>query len=296
MIGRRGFIQGAAGGALALGRMGGGAARAQIATCGNPTARFTALEAQSGGRLGVAIHDLESGAQLAYKARQRFAMCSTFKFVLVGALLARVDQGHENLGRKIPIAKSDLVSHAPTVEKHVGESLTLAELCEAAVTQSDNAATNLILRQLDGPRGFTAYARGLGDPVTRLDRWEPLMSEGTPGEVRDTTSPQAMVDNMRKLVLGNALSPGSRHQLTEWLVANQTGGATLRAGLPGAWRIGDKTGAGDHGTRNDVAIAWPPGRKPVIVAAYLNGSKLNASGRDAVLAEVGRIVAATIAA
>lgn len=294
MIGRRDIIFGMAGGGLALGLVSPGGAKAEILTCGPTTARFDALEAQSGGRLGVAALDLETGAVRAHKARQRFPMCSTFKFVLAGCVLARVDQGRENLGRKIPVRASDLVSHAPTVEKHVGGSMTLADLCEAAITQSDNAATNLILGQIGGPKGLTAFARSLGDATTRLDRWEPLMSESAPGDVRDTSSPQAMLENLRKLTLGTALAPASRQRLTDWLVANQTGNATLRAGLPKTWRIGDKTGAGDHGTRNDVAIAWPPGRKPILVAAYLTGSKLNAAGRDAVLAEVGRIVAAGV--
>jgi beta-lactamase class A len=221
-------------------------------------------------------------------------MCSTFKFVLAGAVLARVDQDRENLGRKIPVRSSDLVSHAPIVEKHVGDSMTLEALCEAAIIQSDNAATNLILGQIGGPKGFTTFVRGLGDPVTRLDRWEPLMSESTPGDPRDTTSPMAMLQNLRSLVLGTALTPASCQRLTGWLVGNQTGDATLRAGLPKTWRVGDKTGAGDHGTRNDVAVAWPPGRQPILICAYLTGSKLNAAGRDAVLAEVGRIVAAGI--
>ena len=294
MIGRRDILLGVAGGGLALGLASAGGAQAKVLTRGGPTARFDALEAQSGGRLGVAVLDLETGEALAHKARQRFPMCSTFKFVLAGCVLARVDQGRENLGRKIPVRASDLVSHAPTVEKHVGDSMSLADLCEAAITQSDNAATNLILGQIGGPAGFTAFARGLGDPVTRLDRWEPLMSEASPGDVRDTTSPQSMLENMRRLVLGNTLTQASRQQLTDWLVGNQTGDATLRAGLPKGWKVGDKTGAGDHGTRNDVAIAWPPGRKPILVSAYLTGSRLNAAGRDAVLAEVGRIVASTV--
>lgn len=294
MIGRRDIIFGVAGGSLALGLMGAGKAGAEILTCGPPTARFDALEAQSGGRLGVAVLDLESGATRAYKARQRFPMCSTFKFVLAAAVLARVDQGRENLGRKIPIRASDLVSHAPTVEKHVGDSMTLGDLCEAAITQSDNAATNLILGQIGGPKAFTAFARDLGDPVTRLDRWEPDMSTSAPGDVRDTTSPFAMVENLRKLLLGTTLKPASRQHLTDWMIANQTGDATLRAGLPKTWRVGDKTGAGDHGTRNDVAIVWPPGRQPILVAAYLTTSKLDAKGRDAVLAEVGRIVTAGV--
>ncbi|HEX5380506.1 MAG TPA: class A beta-lactamase, partial [Phenylobacterium sp.] len=235
-----------------------------------------------------------SGATLAHRARQRFPMCSTFKFLLASAILVRVDQGRENLGRKIPVRASDLVSHSPAVEKHVGETMTLDALCEAAVTLSDNAAANLLLAQIGGPEGFTGYLRGLGDPVTRLDRWETAMSGSVPGDPRDTTSPLAMVENLRKVALGTVLAPASRQRLADWLVANQTGGSTLRAGVPAGWRVGDKTGAGDHGTRNDVAILWPPGRKPILVAAYLTQSKLKADGRDAVLAEVGRIVAAGV--
>jgi beta-lactamase class A len=214
--------------------------------------------------------------------------------VLASAFLEKVDQGRENLGRRLPIRAADLVSHSPAVEKHVGGSMSLEELCEAAITLSDNAATNLLLGQIGGPKGFTAYLRGLGDETTRLDRWETAMSESAPGDVRDTTSPQAMMGNLNRLVLGTVLSPASRQRLTDWLVATTTGLGLLRAGLPAGWRVGDKTGAGDHGTRNDVAIAWPPGRKPILVAAYLTGSKLDARGRDAVLAEVGRIVASTI--
>lgn len=294
MIGRRDIILGMAGGGLALGLVGASPVRAKVLTRGAPTVRFDALEAQSGGKLGVAVLDLETGATLAHRARQRFPMCSTFKFLLAAAILRRVDQGHENLGREIPVRASDLVNYAPTVEKHVGGTMSLEALCEAAITLSDNAAANLLLGQIGGPRGFTAYLRGLGDATTRLDRWETAMSESAPGDVRDTTSPQAMVENLNRVVLGTALGPASRQRLTDWMIATQTGATLLRAGLPAGWRVGDKTGAGGHGTRNDVAIAWPPGRKPVLVAAYLTGSKLDAKGRDAVLAEVGRIVASTI--
>ena len=172
--------------------------------------------------------------------------------------------------------------------------MRLGELCEAAITVSDNTAANLILATLGGPSGLTAYARALGDQVTRLDRTEPTLNEAIPGEVRDTTAPSAMLNNLRQLLLRKALSPGSRDTLTAWLVASKTGTARLRAGLPAGWRAGDKTGSGNHGTTNDIAIVWPDGRAPILIAAYLTETAAESAAREGVLAEVGRLVGTAI--
>ena len=139
--------------------------------------------------------------------------------------------------------------------------MTLAEICEAAMIVSDNTAGNLILAALGGPAGFTAYVRSLGDSITRLDRIEPDLNEAAPGDPRDTTTPLAMLGNVQKLVLGDALSAASREQLTKWMLGNKTGDTRLRAQLPAGWRTGDKTGAGERGTNNDVGVLWPPGRQ-----------------------------------
>jgi beta-lactamase class A len=160
------------------------------------------------------------------------------------------------------------------------------------VTVSDNTAGNLLLASFGGPAGLTRYARSLGDEATRLDRIELELNEATPGDPRDTTTPAAMTENLRRLVLGDALSAASRGKLTHWLVGNTTGGSRLRAGFPRGWRVGDKTGSGNHGVTNDVAIAWPPDGQPLIVSAYYAESPADASARNAVLAEVARIVTA----
>lgn len=286
MIGRRDVILGAVGGGLAL-----GLANAGLAA--QPADRFAALEARGGGRLGVSVLDLQTGARMSHKAGERFVMCSTFKWLAAAAVLARVDQGKERLDRRIPYTAKALLAHSPITEKHVGPGMTLDGLCEAAIIQSDNGAANLILAALGGPSAVTAFARGIGDTVTRLDRTEPALNEGRPGDPRDTTTPDAMVANLRRLVLGDGLKPASRDKLTGWLIANQTGDARLRAGLPKDWRVGDKTGSGDA-TTNDVAVIWPPGRKPILVAAYLTEAKVDGDGRNAILAEVGRIVASSV--
>ena len=254
--------------------------------------RLQALERRHGGRLGVSILDTASGKRTGHRADERFPMCSTFKFLAAAQVLARVDRGEEQLQRRIVYASKDLVAYSPMTEKHVGApGMSLAELCHAAITLSDNTAGNLLLDSFGGPAGLTAFARSLGDTVTRLDRRETELNEAIPGDPRDTTTPAAMLDDMRRLLLGDALSPASRKQLSDWLLANTTGGTRLRVGLPGEWRVGDKTGTSNNGVTNDIAIVWPPDRAPLLVTAYYAESSVPQETRNAVLAEVGKIVA-----
>jgi len=261
---------------------------------------MAALEARSGGRLGVAVLDTASGKTFAHRGDERFAMCSTFKALVAGLVLKRVDQGLERLDRRIHYGRNVLVAHSPVTEKHVDEGMTVGALCEATITLSDNAAANLLLYTFGGPPALTAFLRGLGDKVTRLDGYEPGLNIVQPGEIHDTTSPAAMLATLRALTLGPALSPASRQQLVAWLVANQTGDKRLRAGLPAGWTVGDKTGSwgdGKAGTTNDIAVIWPSGpggsrRSPLLITAYLSRSTLADDGRNAVIAEVARLVVA----
>jgi beta-lactamase class A len=258
--------------------------------------RVRAIEVASGGRLGVAIRNTASGAEYVHRGDERFPLTSTFKMLAAAAVLARVDQGAEQLARRVPVQAADIVTYSPVTQPRVGSSMTVAELCEAAVAISDNAAGNLLLRSFGGPAGLTAYVRTLGDPATRLDRWETELNEAAPGDPRDTTSPLAMLRTMDKLALGTALSPASREQLVAWLLANKVGATRLRARLPAGWRIADKTGAGGNGTNNDVGVLWPPGGKPVLVACYLTGSTVDGPGRDRAVADVGELAAQLVAA
>lgn len=250
------------------------------------------IEAASGGRLGVAVLDTASGIHVGYRAGERFALCSTFKLLLAAAVLARVDAGRESLGRRISFQAGDLVPYSPRTGPGAGgEGLSVEALADAAVTLSDNTAANLLLATLGGPEGLTRFVRSVGDPMTRLDRIEPALNEARPGDPRDTTTPGAMVSSMESLLLGPALSAASRMRLIDWMVACATGRARLRAGLPVHWRAGDKTGSGERGTANDVAIVWPPGRDPILIAAYLTECAVEAARRDATLAAVARAVA-----
>ena len=295
MTTRRHFIIGA--GAIAgLGLPGTGLfARAEPGLPDTLRGEFTRIERDSEGRLGVALLDTQSHAQIGHHAEDRFPMCSTFKMLAAAAVLARVDAGKERLDRRITFKASDVVVNSPiTKDRTGGDGMTLAAICEAAMTYSDNTAGNLILGTLGSPQALTAYARSIGDTMTRLDRNEPALNEAAPGDLRDTTTPLAMLKNMQTLLLGDVLSPASKEQLTTWMVGNKTGDTRLRAGLPAGWKVGDKTGAGERGTTNDVGIVWPPKRAPVLVAIYLTDTSAPAEQRNATLAAVGRAVATAI--
>ncbi|PPQ42695.1 class A beta-lactamase [Rhodopseudomonas palustris] len=286
MIDRRELMK-AATGLAGLGLFGSSAALAADALA-DMCAR---LEAGSGGRLGVCVLDTASGRMIGHRLDERFPMCSTFKALAAGLVLARVDRKQENLDRRVSYAKSDLVTYSPATEKHVEDGMTIAELCEAAITLSDNTAANLLLASFGGPAGLTAFARSLGDETTRLDRIETELNEALPGDPRDTTSPRAMAQDLRALTLGDALSPASRAQLITWLKANTTGGTRLRAGVPPGWTVGDKTGTGGRGTANDIAVLWPPQRAPLIVTVYLTGATVSRDQQNKIIADVGAAVA-----
>jgi beta-lactamase class A len=263
-----------------------------VAQAADMADQFQTIEADTGGRLGVAVLDTETGRRIDYNGSARWPLCSTFKFLLVAAVLAKIDTGREQPDRMIAYGRDDMLEYAPISKANLAKGrLTVYELCQAALCHSDNTAANLLLKSIGGPEGLTGRIRAWGDQVTRVDRFEPFLNEALPGDGRDTTSPQAMIDNMNLLLLRDGLSPQSRAQLTDWLVRNTTGDARLRAGLPPPWRIGDKTGTGEHGTTNDIAIVWPSGRKPILIAAYLTGSEAPAIRRDAALADVARIIA-----
>lgn len=249
------------------------------------------IEASTGARLGVAVLDTGTGALTGHRLDERFAMCSVFKWLAAAHVLRRVDQGQEALSRRVPFGRDALLPWSPVTEKHAdGNGMTLAELCHATVTVSDNAAANLILKTLGGPAGLTIFVRQHGDTVTRLDRWEPDLNEALPGDERDTSSPRAMAGLLRELVLGQALSANGQRQLTEWLQATDTNRKRLAAGLPTGWRVGSKTGTGGQGTTNDVGVYWPPGRPPVVVAVFLTQCKASLAAREAAIARVAEAV------
>jgi beta-lactamase class A len=251
------------------------------------------IEASVGGRVGVFAMDMESGRVLAAREDERFAMCSTFKWALAGAILEKVDRAELSLDERVPYGRADLLDYAPVTAEHVAEgAMSVEALANAAVTVSDNTAANLLLAKMGGPAGLTLFFRRVGDLVTRLDRNEPMLNENNHGDVRDTTSPQAMVSLMRAVLCGDTLSRASRDRLLALMQACETGKERLRAGLPAAgWTIGDKTGTGLRGAFNDVAIAVAPGRAPVLIAAYLSDGQASDEQLKAAHVAIARLVA-----
>jgi beta-lactamase class A len=263
------------------------------------SARFVAgirkLERGIGGdaRIGVRLIDPVTGRNASWRATERFPMCSTFKLLLVGQVLQRVDRGVEHLAREIAIPTVTL-SNSPTTGNYAGGRLAVRDLCEAAMTRSDNTAANLLLDSVGGPTALTRFLRATGDMVTRLDRIEQALNEGAPGDPRDTTTPAAMLDTMRRLTVGRLLTPESRRQLMFWMANTVTGADKIKKGLPADWAIGDRTGAGGHNSNNDIALIWPAGRlpaRPLFVTVFVTGGPGDdALARNPVHTAIGKLI------
>jgi beta-lactamase class A len=252
-----------------------------------PAALLAGLEKEFGGRLGVAALNTADGRQVLHRDDERFPFCSTFKMMLSAAILSREPA---LLKKRITYDKSDLVPYSPVTSKHLADGMTVAELCEATLQISDNAAANLLMKQIGGPAAVTAFARSIGDTEFRQERWETALNTALPGDARDTTTPLAMAKSLQKLVLGDALPTAARKQLKDWMLGNTTGATRIRAGVPAGWPVADKTGSGDYGTVNDIAVIWPPGKAPIVLAVYTTQPNKDDKTRPEIHGEVAKIV------
>ena len=259
-------------------------------------AELERIEQTLDARIGFAAHNLATGQRWGVNADERFAMSSTFKTLACGALLEQVDEGQLALETEVSFEASELVTYSPVTEQYAGhQPMTLFELCDATMTTSDNTAANLVLQALGGPEAITAFVRSMDDPVTRLDRYETELNEATPGDERDTTTPNAMLATLEKLVLGDVLSDESRQQLEAWMKGNAVADGLFRAAMPFDWIIADRTGAGGYGSRSITAIIWPPEQAPTVVVLYITETEASFEERNAAIASLGEVVQDVIA-
>ncbi|MER7699871.1 MULTISPECIES: class A beta-lactamase [unclassified Streptomyces] len=254
------------------------------AATGEAGRAFAALEREYAARLGVYAVDTGSGHTVSHRDGERFAYASTFKALAAGAVLR--EHGLDGLEKVVTYRREDLVDHSPVTEKHVATGMSLGDLCAAAIHRSDNTAGNLLFDAIGGPRRLQAVLAELGDEVTLMERRETELNEWSPGAVRDTSTPRALAEDLRAFVLGDALGKPERARLVQWLRTSTTGGELIRAGVPKGWTVGDKSGAGGtYGTRNDIAVVWPPDAAPLVVAVLSNRKEADADFDNTLIAK-----------
>jgi beta-lactamase class A len=252
--------------------------------------KLAELETSSGGRLGISAINTANNTRLQYRAEERFPVCSTSKMMGVAAILKQSRTKTDLLQEKINYKKEDLVVYSPVTEKHISDGMKISELCEAAISTSDNTAINLLMNKLGGPSAVTSFARSIGDNTFRLDRKEPELNSAIPDDLRDTSTPLAMEKSLQQIVLGDTLALPQRELMQTWLKGSITGNSQIRAGVAKEWIVGDKTGKGDYGTTNDIGIIWPTKCPPIVVAIYFTQNKKDAAYRDDVIASATRIM------
>ena len=262
-----------------------------FATIAAPTianADLALLERELHGELGVAAIDSASGRVIGHRQDERFPLCSTFKTVLAAAILSRAQRAPGLLEKRLPLPKDRFVDYSPITSKYAGGEMSVAELCAAALQYSDNTAGNALLRELGGPTELTRYARDLGDQSFRLDRWETELNTAVPGDERDTTTPMSMAHTLRKLLLSDGLPPARQNQLRNWMLGNTTGGSRIRLAVPASWHVADKTGTGDYGSANDIAVIYPPGKAPIVLAIYTRQPTKDAEARSDIIVRAAK--------
>lgn len=250
-------------------------------------------ERDTKGRVGLYAQNLETGRKITWRADERFVMCSTFKASLAACVLSRVDMGQERLDRILPYGERDLLSYAPVAKERANlarGAMTIETMCRGAVELSDNTCANLLLASIGGPSALTNFWRTIGDGVSRLDANEPELNRSIAGDPHNTTSPAAMAATLKRLVLGQTLSTGSRERLTNWMLACQTGFNRLRAGLPKAWMTADKTGNNGADAAGDIAVTWMGPGSPILICAYTQGGTARPEDHDSLFAGIGRLV------
>jgi len=256
------------------------------------TAAFESIEAALAGRIGVCAVDAKSGREVRYRSDERFAMCSTFKAPLAAAVLSRIDAGALSGSALVKLGDEPLLSNSPISARYQSAgSMPVLVACEAVVTHSDNTAANALLNLLGGPSQMTAFFRGMGDEMSRLDRFEMSLNSNLPGDPRDTTTPKAMTLTLSRMVLGDALRPSSRDHIIRWMVEEQRGKARIRAGLPDTWRVANKPGTSVNGATNDIGVAWTPEQRPLVMAIYVNAPTAPREQHEQAIAQIARVSA-----
>ncbi|WP_188498609.1 class A beta-lactamase [Pullulanibacillus pueri] len=250
--------------------------------------KFRHLERKYDARLGIYAIDTGTGQTIAYRPDERFAYASTYKALAAGVILKQ--NSIKDLNKVITYTNNDLVAYSPITEKHVNTGMTLQALCDAAIRYSDNTAGNLLLNEIGGPKGLEAALKRMGDDVTHADRFETELNDAIPGDIRDTSTPRALATDLQTFTIGHNILPShKRALLKQWLQTNTTGDTLIRAGLPKGWVVGDKSGAGSYGTRNDIAILWPPKGAPIVMSIMSTRDTQDAAYDDALIAEAAKI-------
>ncbi|KMY29268.1 beta-lactamase [Lysinibacillus xylanilyticus] len=250
--------------------------------------KFEQLEKKYDARLGVYAIDTGTKKTVEFREDERFAYTSTFKALAAGAVLQQ--NSIEELNKIVTYTSDDLVTYSPITEKYVDTGMTLKDISEAAIRYSDNTAGNLLFKELGGPEGFETSLKKLGDQVTNAERIETGLNEAVPGETRDTSTPKALANDLQAYALGEVLTHEKQTMLVDWLKRNTTGDNLIRAGVPKGWEVGDKTGGGGYGTRNDIAIVWPPNREPIVIAILSSRDKQDATYNDELIAQASEVV------
>lgn len=256
--------------------------------------RIRALEETYAAHVGVMVIEAGSSRTLGYREDERFGYASSIKAFVAAALLNATDPAELTDRIKWTQNDVDAAGHAPVAAAHLATGLTLGDLAEAAVRDSDNAATNLVIRHLGGLDALDAALAAAGDDITDVSDYEPALNIVTPGSPKNTTTPEAFARTLQRIIEGEYLSDADRATLIDWVSGNASGDDLIRASTPAGWTVADKSGGAD-GIRNDIAVAYPPTGNPLVISILTAKNDAQEAYENQLVADVATAVFATAA-
>ena len=230
--------------------------------------RLSAMAGENPGEYGIAAMDLATGRTISFNGSRSFPMASTMKIAVAAAYLSDVDAGRRSL------------------EERIGNA-SARSLMDAMITRSDNRATDLLISALGGPASVDQWMHRHGLTGIRVDRTiaQLLGARRDLRDVRDSSTPTAMLGLLRLIDNGRALSPANRSLLLDMMHRCRTGSNRIRGILPAGARVENKTGT-LSGYTGDVGYLTSPAGRRIAVAFFARGGE----NRSGVIATAARMI------
>ena len=230
--------------------------------------QISGLMANKSADVGIYALDLSTGESISYKGDVAFPMASTVKVAVAALYLAQVDHGRRSLDDTI-------------------NGLSARRLIDRMMINSDNRATDILMADLGGPRVLDSWLRERGVAGLRVDRniAQLLAAKRDLWDRRDSSTPKAMVELLRRIYKAELIKPESRNYLLDVMARCQTGKNRMRALLPFGTPVEHKTGTLNGYTSDVGFISLPDGRR-IAVAMFARGG----GDRPRTIAEAARAI------
>ena len=259
---------------------------------------FGQISRAAQGKVGVSVMLLETGETASLNPGERYPMQSVYKLPIGMAVLQRIDLKQLTLDQRVTVRPSDFVSpgqYSPIRDRFPkGTDLTVSELLELTLSQSDGTGSDVLLRLAGGPDGVMAFLQSIGVSEVQVVTTEKAMGLGDNSvQYRNWATPRGMLGLLVAVHRGSGLTPESQAHLLQWMTQVTRGEGRIKGKLPAGTIAARRTGSsgtigGVTAATNDTGIVTLPDGRHMAVVVFVSDSRANDATRERVIAEIAR--------